>query len=230
MGTRQWAIAALGTFVLFGGTPAPACAQDTAGTTRMLFAPNARPLPKGEGYVGAYALTVPFVQVGVTNTVSLGVAVPVVPYLFVRGMGGPSYLPFVVSGKARVLHRPRTSVAAGAIHFSVAEGEHVGLAYVVSTTDLSDGSLSIGAGCTYLRTDRGHGCRPLVTVGGDHRVSRRVTLITENHVMPGQGALVMGGVRRTRGRLSTDFGAMIFVGSGTLPGLVINMAYRFGGS
>jgi hypothetical protein len=230
MWTKRWWGVALGAVVLLGGTPARAWAQDNAGPTRMFFGPTGRTLPQGEGYIGAYALILPFAQVGVTNHVTLGGGVPIVPYLLVRGSGHSGYLPFVVSAKARVFHRPQTSVAAGAIHFSSTEGGHAGLAYLVGTRHGATGSASFGAGCAYRRTSSGTGCTPVLTAGGDSQVSRGVSFVTENHLFVGHAAFLSGGVRRTRGRFSTDLGMVMVLGTIMQPGLVMNLAYRFGGS
>ena len=45
--------------------------------TRLMFAPTARSLRRGEGYVGVYYV-LPFVQVGVTDRLSIGGGTPLV--------------------------------------------------------------------------------------------------------------------------------------------------------
>lgn len=44
--------------------------------TRLFFAPTARSLKRGEGYVGVYEIFLPFVQVGVTDRFSIGGGTP----------------------------------------------------------------------------------------------------------------------------------------------------------
>lgn len=46
--------------------------------TRLLFAPTGRALKKGQGYFGVYELIFPFVQVGITNRLSVGGGTPLI--------------------------------------------------------------------------------------------------------------------------------------------------------
>jgi len=226
MGAKRYAIAVLG-MVLMCATPEPARAQAEGGATRMFFAPTGRTLPRGEGYIGVYAMAVPFFQAGVTDSVTVGAGVPLLPYLMGEDAG--DYRPFVVTAKARVFHRPRTSVAAGAIHFSSGEGSQGGFAYVVGTRTRAASSASVGAGCLYSKTGSGLGCQVVVSASADHRLNKRVTLITENHLLIGETAMLSGGVRLTRHRFSSDFGMVMILGSVLQPGLMVNVAYRLGG-
>lgn len=228
MGTRRGATAVLGVMLMVCGTPAPARAQAEGGATRMFFAPTGRTLPRGEGYIGVYAMAVPFFQAGVTDSVTVGAGAPLLPYLM--GDDAGDYKPFVVTAKARVFHRPRTSVAAGAIHFSSGEGSHGGFGYVVGTRERANGSASVGAGCLYGMTDRGPSCRVVLSAGADYQLNKRVTLISENHFLVGHAAMLSGGVRLTRHRFSSDFGMMMLLGSALQPVLMVNLAYRLGGS
>lgn len=49
---------------------------------------------------------------------------------------------------------------------------------------------------------------PVVMVGGEHRVSRRITLVTENYAFKG-GGFASGGVRFFGEKLSADFGLVV---------------------
>jgi hypothetical protein len=230
MRTRRWAAVMLGVLLIVGATAGPARAQPDGSSTRMMFGATGHTLPQGKGYIGAYAVMMPFFQVGVTDTITVGAGAPIPAYLFWSDRNGSSYHPFVVTAKARLYHSARTSVAAGAMDLTSGGREHVGFAYVVGTRDSATGSASLGVGCVYVVTRNGPACRPVVTAGGDHRLNRRVSLMTENHVLLGNGAVLSGGVRLSRTRLSTDLGMMVLVGSGLYPGLIVNFAYRLGGS
>ena len=106
--TRQW-IAAAGLATLAALHPVPAPAQSTqpdANTTRLFFAPTGRTLAQGEGYVGVYEAVLPFVQVGITNGITLGGGTP----LF---FGLESGHPFWLTPKVAIVRGPRVNVAAG---------------------------------------------------------------------------------------------------------------------
>ena len=46
--------------------------------SRLMFAPTARSLRAGEGYVAVYEARLPFVQVGITDRISIGGGTPLV--------------------------------------------------------------------------------------------------------------------------------------------------------
>lgn len=56
--------------------PAPAAPSQVQlpdpNPTRLFFGPTGRSVKKGEGYVGVYGLFLPFVQVGITDRISIG--------------------------------------------------------------------------------------------------------------------------------------------------------------
>jgi energy-converting hydrogenase Eha subunit B len=64
-------------------------------------------------------------------------------------------------------------------------------------------------------------------VGGEHRVSRRIKLVTENYVFP-DGGLVSGGVRFLGERLSVDLGLVSPVGAGGFVAVpMVNFVWKF---
>ena len=117
-----------------------------ANATRLLFAPTGRSLRKGEGYVGVYEFLLPFVQVGITDRLSMGVGTPLVFF------GDESGRPVWITPKLQVYKGPRTSAAVGVMHFFIV-GENVrfGLAYAVATTGDSDDAVTMGVGLAYAR-------------------------------------------------------------------------------
>ena len=46
--------------------------QEDPNPTRLFFAPTGRSLKKGEAYFGVYEILLPFVQVGITDRISIG--------------------------------------------------------------------------------------------------------------------------------------------------------------
>ena len=189
--------------------------------TRLFFGPTARSLPAGGGYVAVYEVFLPQVQVGVTDWLSLGAGTP----LF---FGDGSERPVWVTPKLRVFDTGRTQGALGVMHFFNVGDGNLGIAYGVLTRGSRDSGVTVGAGYAYDRTSGDVDGAPVGMFGGEHRVSRRVKLVTENYVFEG-GGLGSFGVRFLGDRLSADLGLVVPLGMGeTVAFPMINFVYRFG--
>lgn len=187
--------------------------------TRLFFAPTGRSLKRGEGYVGVYEILLPFVQVGVTDRISVGAGTPLI-------FGFDGEHPFWVTPKAQVLNLPKTQAAVGIMHFMNVGDGSFGIAYGVVTQGSSDSALTAGVGYAYERygDDEGSG---VAMVGGEHRVSRGVKVITENYLWSG-GGIASFGVRWLGERLSADLGLVIPLGTGETVALpIVNFVYSF---
>lgn len=225
--TRQWVVAAgLATLALLSPVSA-ARAQGTASdvnTTRLFFGPTGRTLEAGEGYVGIYQVVLPFVQVGVTDRVTLGGGTP----LF---FGSDSGHPFWFTPKVAIVRGPRVNVAAGVLHFlNLDDDGRAGIAYGVATVGSPDASVTAGAGWAYSRFDDDSGNAAIVMIGAERRIAPRLKLMTENYVHQ-DGGLVCVGVRFFGDRLSADLGLAGPVGAGDVfvfP--MVNFVWRFGDS
>lgn len=187
--------------------------------TRLFFAPTGRSLPRGEGYVGVYEVVFPFVQVGVTNRISIGGGTPLI--------FSDDFHPFWFTPKIQLIARERTQVAAGVIHLT-ALGPGTpdgGIAYTVATVGPSDSSATIGVGYAYSGRNR----TPIVMIGGEARTSRRIKLMTENWIWSADGAhgFVSGGMRFLGDRLSADLAIMVPLVESTIPFPFVSFAWRF---
>ena len=218
-------------------------------TTRMLFAPTARSLPKGEGYVGVYELLLPFVQVGVTDRFSMGAGTPL---LFV---GDESGRPVWLTPKYQFYDGASTSAAAGVLHFAgIGSDSQVGIAYAVATRGGPDGALTLGGGWAYARyTDEQYPSRcatpgpppmlpspcdpievkeregsPVVMLGGERRLGEGIKIVTENYAFQGGGVVAVG-FRFLGDRLSADLGVFAPLGTeDVFVGPIVNFTWRFG--
>jgi len=168
--------------------------------TRLFFAPTGRSLKKGEAYFGVYELFLPFVQVGVTDRISIGAGTPLI--------FGDVERPFWVTPKVQLLERRSTAVSAGVMHFFNVDEASIGIAYGVVTQGSADSAATIGVGYAYAQTDDEDDGSAVVMIGGEHRVSRRVKLVTENYVFKG-GGFASGGLRFFGEKLSADFGLVM---------------------
>ena len=187
--------------------------------TRLFFGPTARSLPRGRGYLGVYELVMPFVQVGVTDRLTVGGGTPLV-------YGGGDSHPFWFTPKFQLLRGERTQVAAGVMHFVfTGDDEPVGIAYGVVTHGTSDASVTAGAGYGYESSDRGAW---IGMVGGDVRVGRGVKLLAEGYAWQDGEGILMAGVRLFGSRLSADLGVVTAVGGGdTFVFPVVNVVWTF---
>jgi hypothetical protein len=204
--------------------------QDPNRTRLLLVSPTARTLPRGEGYVSAFWVVLPFVGYGITDNFTLAGGTPLIPEVIGRVL--------YVAPKVRVVHRPSMDLAVGAIAFfateSVDEGS-LGIAYGVGTFGTSDRAVSAGAGWGWAigGDDAWVSNDPLIMLGGEYRIARSAKLVSENFFVLGEsGALVSGGVRLFGERLSVDFGlAALLDDGGGIPWLpVLNFVYNFGGN
>jgi hypothetical protein len=205
-------------------TPAPPIVEAKApvadlNTTRLFFGPTARALPKGQTYLGVYEFIMPFVQVGITDTFSIGGGTPLVFGIddFER--------PFWITPKFQIVNTGRTQVAVGAFHAFDADGDGGGIGYGVVTTGHQDASLTAGAGVAYA-VDGGRAA--VVMVGGDKRIRRNIKLVTENYVWQGGEGVLIGGFRFLGDRLSADVGLAVPIGMGEVVGFpIVNFVYVF---
>lgn len=199
---------------------------DDPNLSRLFFSPTGRTLPKGEGYVSAYFLLLPFVGYGVTDWLTLAGGTPILP-----GLIGEV---FYVAPKIRLAQYGKTSVSAGALSFfvtrAVDEG-NAGILYGVGTYGGRDHAITLGAGWFYAQGDgyADTSDEPVLLIGGERRISRRVKLVTENWVSvdPGVNGVVSGGFRFIGERLSADLGFAGALGGACCAPLV-NFSWGFG--
>lgn len=166
--------------------------------TRLFFAPTGRSLEKGEAYFGVYEVLLPFVQYGVTDRLSIGGGTPLV-----FGFGGDQ--PFWFTPKFQVVTARSTEAAVGVLHVVNMGDASVGMAYAVVTQGNADSALTVGGGYAYASADEDRAGAPVVMLGAEKRLSKRVKFVTENYWFSGIG-LASGGLRIMGERLSADIG------------------------
>lgn len=188
-------------------SPAEAWPEDP-NPTRLFFAPTGRSLEQGEAYLGVYEALLPFVQYGVTDRFSIGGGTP-----FVFGTG--SGQPFWVTPKYQVVKSATTEASVGVLHFINMGEASVGIAYAVVTKGTTDAAATIGGGYAYSSQDESRAGAPVVMVGAEKRLSRRVKFVTENYWFSDIG-LASGGVRFMGDRLSADIGLVAPLGGDVL--------------
>lgn len=174
--------------------------------TRLLFTSTGRALGQGEGYVSTYFLFLPFVAYGVTDRLTIAGGTPLIPGAIGRA--------FYLAPKFTLAETRNASYAIGALSFALTEEVSAGtfgLVYGVGTWGNRDNAFTAGAGWGYAwgRDASALTNAPVIVLGGERRISRRVKLLTENWMYTGsgdRGGLVSGGFRFIGDRLSADLG------------------------
>ena len=167
--------------------------------TRLLFAPTARAIGSGTGYIAVYEIFVPFAAVGAGNRVTLAGGLTINP--------GEGRLLYAVP-KVTVFERNDVSVAVGGLGVAyLGDGsESVGMLFGVGT--FGDPSGAVTAGFAFGYFDGRFGKNPALLLGGEYQVSNMIKLLTENYLFVGteDGLLVSGGVRFFGDDLAADLG------------------------
>jgi hypothetical protein len=197
--------------------------------SRLMFAPTARPVHAGTGYVSVYQLFFPFVAYGITENVTLA--------------GGVSLLPIAVqlvyiAPKVSFYDGERFGFGAGLfagrlVGFSdVGDVGGFGVVYGMGTFGGERGAVTGGVGFGYY--DGEFSGKPALMLGADRQLSNSLKLITENYVFTGsaEDPLLSAGIRFFAERLAADFSLVTtpdMWGEGGLPALpMISFAYMFG--
>jgi hypothetical protein len=187
--------------------------------TRLFFGPTGRSLARGQTYLGVYEFLMPFVQVGITDRLSIGGGTPLV-FGFDEGDR-----PFWITPKLQLLNHGRTQVAVGAFHVFSSHEEGGGIGYVVGTHGGSTASFTVGGGLTYAS---GGGHAGVAMLGGERQVRRNLKLMTENYIWKDGHGIASGGVRFFGDRLSADLAIAVPLGDSDFIGFpVLNFVYVF---
>lgn len=188
--------------------------------TRLFFAPTGRSLKRGQTYVGVFEFLMPFVQVGVTDRISIGGGTPL---LF--GFGDESDRPFWLTPKVQIVDTDRTQLAAGMFHVFAGRDDGGGIAYTVLTHGTDVKSFTGGLGLSYAND----GARAVVVMlGGEGRIGRGVKAITENYLWEGGKGIITGGFRFFGERVSADLALGVPIGvDGFVMFPVVNFVYVF---
>lgn len=177
--------------------------------TRLLFSATAFPLKAGTGYYANSWLLFHTFASGLTDRISIG--------------GGFSYIPgiaftdnvFFLLPKVTLIDAPGAKLAVGALlgflPFDNAdddgdESSSAGILYGVGSFGTQDSQISVGLGWGYAGGDVGD--RPVVMVGIQNRLARRVAFISENWFFPISGeseGVVSAGLRFLGEGVSVDF-------------------------
>jgi hypothetical protein len=196
--------------------------------SRLYLFPTGRMLPAGNAYFADYYIFFATGGYAVTDWCTLGAGMTLIP-----GLGLDRQL-FYFTPKIGLAATGRLHVASGALILKIPgldkgdETPLVGLADVVATYGEQDWGFTAGLGYGFA----GHNWadRPLVLIGLDRRVSRHVTLISENWILPGvEDPMISYGVRFFGENLSADLAFFNIIGEHSLfPGIpFVSFVFNF---
>ena len=237
---RNVALMVASALILAGGTAraddvsAPAAVESVdPNYSRLLFAPTARPLRQGEGYVADHEVLFPGVAFGVTDNISVAGGISVIPGL------GISEQVFYISPKAGFHLSDHASVAVGALVASGGGGdfddrESARIGFAVGTFGTPRHSVTVGAGLGDTSSEFSDAV-PILMAGGTTTLSRNVALVGETWMFLHDDFQLSEqpfgiGVRLFNERLSADLG-VILIGEMIDEGFPIpwvSVSYHFG--
>ena len=155
--------------------------------TRNLYGPTGYGLKKGEGYYQNFYLILNSVSYGITDNFTIGVGT--VP--FGINATGVSFLT-VTPKLSFPIVKDKLNVGTGILYSRIL-GSDAGIAYGVLTYGSRDNNITVGTGYGFFRYNdlfsTGQASfefanRPILTISGTTRLSKRMSLVTENWFVP----------------------------------------------
>ena len=166
---------------------------DIGNGTRYFFGPSGRNLRKGEGVVQDVWLFLAGVNYGITDNFSVGGYLSLVP-----GVGLQNQF-LLLTPKVAVPVGNKWSLGAGALYVRVpgfddgyTDAYGVGLLYGVATHGTADHNFSVGIGYGFAGSDIGS--TPTIYLAGQTRVSRRISLLSENYIVAASDGQAIFGI------------------------------------
>jgi hypothetical protein len=176
-------------------------------STRLFFAPTGQMLKQGEGYFADYELFFPGFAVGVTDYLSIGGGISILPVGFDEQV-------YYFTPKIGFSLSEKVHLGAGVLMAGTSGGTG-GVGYGVGTFGDGDASATIGIGYGFAGGDIQS--KPVAMLGGEARVSRRIAFVTENYLLPisdtDRNLVYSFGVRFMGEKITTDLA--LFNTSGT---------------
>ena len=204
--------------------------------TRLYFGPTGRMLKKGDGYFADYYLFFPAFAYSLSNIFAIGGGMSLIPGL------NPDKQIFYFTPKIGLKATENLNIATGALIIRIpdynddddddddgSDNSHlVGVVYGVGTIGITNESLTIGLGYGFVDDKLAE--KPLIILGGEKRISRRLSLVTENWLLPGvNDPLISYGMRFMGEKMSVDLALLNTLGKDIFfPGLpYVDFVFNF---
>ena len=147
--------------------------------TRYLFSPSAFSLKKGEAYYQNTYLVLNSFNVGITDNITMGGGFELISTF----TGSPA---FYITPKATFEINDKWRAGGGLLYANVIGVEEdfsgLGIGYGIVTYGNTDDNATLGLGYGFV--DGELSSKPVITLSGMKRVSRRIGLVTENWLVP----------------------------------------------
>lgn len=187
--------------------------------TRYLIGPSGFNLKKGEGYYQNIWIFLNSFNVGVTDYFSIGAGVEFISTISAITTGDITPI-FFITPKFGFPVSKNFNAGLGILYVNVPAGEDgetssLAITYGVGTIGNIEHNLTGGLGWGFV--DGEFSSRPIITIAGMTRVSRKLSLISENWFIPeGEGGyypLVSYGMRFMGEKISVD---LVFLNNGDI--------------
>ncbi|UCG62339.1 MAG: hypothetical protein JSV52_03375 [Candidatus Zixiibacteriota bacterium] len=197
---------------------------------RLFVGPTGRMLKAGQGYFSDMLIFFPSVGYGITDNINLSAGMTIIP-----GIDFSKQL-FYATPKIGVSINKNLSVSGSALIIAVPQGDDdddddasvVGIIFSTATYGTDNAGLTVGLGFGYV--DEDFADNPVVQIGGEVRVARRLSLVTENWIFPEvDDPLVSYGLRFFGEQIAVDLAfATLLEEDPLLPGIpFVNFVYNF---
>jgi len=175
-------------------------------STRLFFAPTARPVKSGQGYVSAYQIFFPFLAVGIGDYFTFGGGISLLP--------GVENQIYYLMPKFTPVNLDNFSVSGGVLYINSTGGESDGTGIIYGVTTYGSPHVSLTAGLGWGFSGSETSDKPIILLGGELRVSNSIKLITENWFPVGSDvSFISFGIRFFGDRVAADFGLVYPAGS-----------------
>lgn len=171
---------------------------------RLMLMPTGRTLKSGEVQFNAVELIFPHVVIGVTDFFSVGLGG--LPFV---ASGGGTFI-YYLSAKVTTINFNEAAVSLGSAMIGSTAGKVVtGVIYAVGTFGSQNASVTMGPFFAFSKDEVFD--RPAILLGGQTRVSKSATLLTENIIIFGtekENFIIFPsiGIRFSGEKLAADFG------------------------
>ena len=181
--------------------------------TRLFIGPTGRMLKQGEGYLSDVWVFFPSVAYGLTDNITMGFGITLFPgvdfedqlkYFTPKlGIEISDHLDFAVSALIMSIPFSTTDISGE----DDTDNTTIGTLFGVGTFGSADHSFTLGLGYGFVDDELAD--KPVVLVGGETRISRKISIVTENWVFPGDAdPIISGGIRLMGERMAIDFAYM----------------------
>jgi hypothetical protein len=169
--------------------------------TRYLFSPSAFSLKKGEAYYQNTYLVLNSFNVGITDNITMGGG-----FEFISTFTGTPA--FYITPKATFEINDKWRAGGGLLYANVigidSDFSGLGIGYGIVTYGNTDDNATLGMGYGFV--DGELSSKPVITLSGMKRLSKRIGLVSENWLVPTDGyyGVLSYGIRFMGERLTVD--------------------------